>query len=142
MTTPRAHDKKNRSEKISAAIICVIFLMFICNMMSKESSVLKSTAYSTLQRKSPFVYIPASTEDYTMTHLVELGFDKEMAEACKIYQSPEQTTQENFEHLLGFRRDLDNYIEAIENFDGKIKDIRENIRNCPTCDRAEICKAL
>lgn len=105
-----------------------------------------STSLASPKKKEeiPYEYIPASTEDYIMTHMKELEFDREFwGVGCKIFESPANTTQENYDNLQGFRQDLDKYNEAVTNFDdGKTKDIMKKVRTCgQDCDIADICKA-
>ena len=90
-------------------------------------------------------YIPASTEDYIMTNMVELGFDKEMwAVGCKIFESPANTTETNYNNLHAFRKDLDIYNQVIEDFDGgnATKNLLKTIRSGEYDDLSQVCKQL
>lgn len=91
-------------------------------------------------------YIPASTEDYIMNNLDELGFNKEMwGVGCKIYQHPDNTTQENYDNLHNFRKELLAYNKAIEAFNGtNTANLIQKIRSGDYLDKesqAELCKS-
>lgn len=90
-------------------------------------------------------YKPASTEEYIMTHMQELGYHpKNMWGAgCKIWESPEVSNQENFDSLHAFKEDLKTYKKVVEAFNKTATgDILHKIRHGNGEEsQSEICKA-
>ena len=84
-----------------------------------------------------------------MTHTKELGYEsgnKEniWASGCKIYKSPEESTEEVYNNLHALQKDLEAYNEAIKNFNATIaKDMLEKIRHGSNSgeSQSDICKA-
>lgn len=95
-------------------------------------------------------YVPASTEDYVMNNFEALKYVKPSFEdgsnyGCKIYEHPDNTTEENYHNLYSFVDDLNGYNEAIDNFNtSKTTNLLETIRNgdYSGADLAELCKAV
>ncbi len=103
-------------------------------------------------KRQDFVYVPASTEEYIMNHFEDLGYnvaDWEVAEACPIWQKPEVSTQENFDNLQAFRRELDEYTKKVNEFvDTNSKNnstvpnfVKTMRKGGHSIDQRELCKA-
>lgn len=117
---------------------------------SQQNAVLSSTSTTTSSSSSTITknwsYVPATTEDYIMTHLDELGFngEKELwGLGCKIYKSAEESNEETFNSLHAFKEDLKRYKKAIDEFNAtKTEDILHKIRHGNGEEsQNDICKA-
>ncbi len=104
-------------------------------------------------KRRDFVYVPASTEDYIMNHFEDLGYnieDWKVAEACPIWFKPEVSTQENFDNLQAYRKDINEYSKRVNEF--YINNNNNNNNTVPnfvktmrkeghSIDQKELCKA-
>ena len=85
-----------------------------------------------VDNREDFMYIPASTEEYIMNHFEELGYHsgdwKRLAKGCPIWKNPETSTQENYDNLTSFRQELNNYSNALAEFDKPVPDFVKTIR--------------
>lgn len=150
-----------KAEVFLLLLVCIVFyfLVFVdvtTNAATAKTATTATTATSTTTRKAQ--YVPASTEEYLMTNIDTLfplqnkdGSDSLFGgEGCAMYENPNLTTQENYDNLHSFRKDLEVYKEAIDNFDSSttkdlLKKIRYNKNNDDNDqdkqkDLREICK--
>ena len=158
-----AMNKNNVHTAITAILIIILGYMnlyqynpgcFVTTQIESSQSVMQSdittnnstsSSLSSSVTKEKVEYVPASTEDYIMTHTKELGYDGGMwAVGCTIYKSPENSTEEVYNNLHALQKDLEAYNEAIKNFNAtKTKDILEKIRHGSNSgeSQGDICKA-
>mmetsp|Transcript_23245 Transcript_23245/g.34600 ORF Transcript_23245/g.34600 Transcript_23245/m.34600 type:complete len:406 (+) Transcript_23245:49-1266(+) len=95
-------------------------------------------------RSSP-LYIPAAVESYVTENAQTLGYahsDPKFAEACAIWRSPAASTLENYQNLMAFREEVENFSKIIENFDAEIPPLMDEMRQTGGKNWANTCKAL
>ncbi len=112
----RNHSKKDRMMGYIICLICyllVIIVIYVSNFSSftRDESSISLLGYT-------HKYIAATTEEYLMDNLDELGWDQPSAEVsgCKIWKSVDQTNTEIFNSLHAFRAELKNYNDAMKEF--------------------------
>jgi hypothetical protein len=70
-----------------------------------------------------------SAEQYIMDNLDQLGFNRvDFPYTCKIWADPKATTQEVFDSLAAYEKELDNYNQIIAYFD-PVGNLMEKIRH-------------
>jgi hypothetical protein len=96
-------------------------------------------------------YIPASTEDHIMKHMMDLnmvagrnrtagddGGSFQASSGCDLWKNPAITTNETFEQLNAFRKELHDYYELVNKFQD-ITDIRQFLQDNDTvCEMLEL----
>eukprot|EP00551_Chaetoceros_affinis_P001342 CAMPEP_0203633410 /NCGR_PEP_ID=MMETSP0088-20131115/518_1 /ASSEMBLY_ACC=CAM_ASM_001087 /TAXON_ID=426623 /ORGANISM="Chaetoceros affinis, Strain CCMP159" /LENGTH=416 /DNA_ID=CAMNT_0050486713 /DNA_START=76 /DNA_END=1326 /DNA_ORIENTATION=+ len=90
-------------------------------------------------------YVPASTEDYIMNNFEKLGYhvaNWKKAKGCPIWLDPEVSTQENYDNLQAFVKEIDAYSKALEDFNETVPNLVETVRRGGgSLDQKELCKA-
>mmetsp|Transcript_26638 Transcript_26638/g.39976 ORF Transcript_26638/g.39976 Transcript_26638/m.39976 type:complete len:326 (-) Transcript_26638:564-1541(-) len=92
-------------------------------------------------------YIPASTEEYIMNHFEELGYNNtfENSKGCPIWETPEASTQENYDNLQAFLKDIYEYSNTMQkelDVDEPIPDFLKTMRReGHSINQTELCKA-
>eukprot|EP00551_Chaetoceros_affinis_P011333 CAMPEP_0203675702 /NCGR_PEP_ID=MMETSP0090-20130426/21826_1 /ASSEMBLY_ACC=CAM_ASM_001088 /TAXON_ID=426623 /ORGANISM="Chaetoceros affinis, Strain CCMP159" /LENGTH=385 /DNA_ID=CAMNT_0050541999 /DNA_START=74 /DNA_END=1231 /DNA_ORIENTATION=+ len=90
-------------------------------------------------------YVPASTEDYIMNHFEDLGYNNSYwknAEGCPIWDEPKKSTQENYDNLQAYLKEIEDYSLTLKNFDKEVPNLVKTMRKEGyTIDQKELCKA-
>jgi hypothetical protein len=98
-------------------------------------------------RKQKEKYIPADVEDYIINHFNKLTYNEtywKNAKGCDIWESPEASSQENYDQLQEYAKDLEEYNKAILDFKSPFPDIMDVIRERDSNldDWGSVCKKL
>lgn len=87
---------------------------------------------------NPVEYKPASTEQYFMENMVNLGFDKSNnPRSCSVWTEPSKTNHMIHTKLTEFAKDLEAYAVKIKNFE-QVPDLMKSIKRGK--DIYEVCK--
>jgi hypothetical protein len=129
-------------------IVCVVGIVLQMQELRKTActvTIHASKAHSTNYKE----YTPASTEDYIMKHMTDLNLDngrsnntaggaQTTSSGCNLWKNPALTTNETFEQLHAFKKEIHDYYELVNKFQD-IADIRPLLEKDPSaCDMLEL----
>jgi hypothetical protein len=107
--------------KVALPLVVVSFLfMYNANvkihrnkLTTTQGPVQSQTRHKKMKKKKQKGYTPANVEKYIMDNMEELGFDKDTAKGCDIWKSPDASTNENYNQLQAYGKEIQNYYKAI-----------------------------
>lgn len=144
--------KKDRLRKVSLPKLKVAFPLVVISFLFVYSTYVKvhrnKLTLGTVQsqakheKKQQKGYTPANVEKYIMDNAETLGFDKETAKGCDIWNSPDASTKENYNQLQAYSKDIQSYYKAINQRTTPIPDLMETIRKHGQDNWDETCKSL